>query len=401
VKPAIAIVGAGPAGLFAAETAVKAGARVTLYDRMRLPGRKFLLAGRGGLNLTHSEDIETFIARYREGGRELAPFIRAFSPQDLRAWADNLGADTFIGTSERVFPKAMKASPLLRAWLMRLDQLQVARISEATLIDLTASGGVLARAGQREEMTPHAIILALGGASWPELGADGAWQNMMRARGVDITPLSPSNAGVLIDWPAPVRALAGAPMKLIEARVGAARFRGEAMLSENGLEGGAIYAANAAIRAALHEGACDLHLDLQPNRTEADIVERLKARDPRRTLGPWLESKLGLSKASARMVATLTQARDAEALAAAIKGLSLRVRGFAPIARAISSAGGIAWRSVNQNLSLKAAPHVFVCGEMLDWDAPTGGYLLQACFSTARHAALGAFAYACARAKDA
>lgn len=348
---------------------------------MRLPGRKFLLAGRGGLNLTHSEPLDHFVARYRENAAYIAPFVRAFSPTQLRAWADGLGAETFVGSTGRVFPKAMKASPLLRAWLQRLQALGVAYQGGAQLIDLDAKGAVISVGDNTHRIGASAVVLALGGASWPELGSDGSWQPMLSRAGATLTPLQASNVGVRIAWPERVSALAGQSLKHVAITVGGARFAGEAMLTAYGLEGQVIYAAGAALRAALGAGAA-VTLDLQPNREEAALAAMLSRRDPKRTLAAFLQQRCGLSAPSARLIGAADQPRTPDALAASIKRYPLRIEGFASISRAISTAGGVAWECLNADLSLKALPHVFVCGEMLDWDAPTGGYLLQACFST-------------------
>lgn len=358
---------------------------------MRLPGRKFLLAGRGGLNLTHSEPLDAFLARYRDNADRIAPFIRAFSPADLRAWADDLGAHTFVGSSGRVFPKTMKASPLLRAWLQRLSLLGVQFHGGAHMVDVEAGAALITQNGQPTPIRADAIILALGGASWPELGADGNWVEILSRWSVAVTPLVASNVGVAVAWPDSVAALAGVPLKHVAVQVGEARFVGEALVTVYGLEGPAIYAAGAALRAAL--GArVPVTLDLQPNRSEADLCARLSARDPKRTLGAFLQKSCGLSPPGARIVQMATHARDPGSLAKAIKHCPVAISGFAPIARAISTAGGVGWDSVNADLSLKPLPRVFVCGEMLDWDAPTGGYLLQACFSTGVAAARAAMA---------
>jgi uncharacterized flavoprotein (TIGR03862 family) len=375
----------------AAEVCARAGAQVTLYDQMRLPGRKFLLAGRGGLNLTHGEPLETFISRYHKAADRLAPSIRAFPPDAVRAWADGLGADTFVGSSGRVFPKAMKASPLLRAWLARLAGLGVVYQAGARLVGLDASGVQVDQNGQRQIVRADAIILAMGGASWPELGSDGAWVQPLSDAGVRVAPLQASNVAVLVDWPAPVAALAGAPLKLVEIQVGEARFRGEALISEGGLEGQAIYAAGAAIPAMLQRNAgAEMRLDLQPNRSLEDLQTRLAQRNPKRTLAAFLQKNCGLSPAGARLALAFAVDRTPAGLAGSIKACALTITGLAPIARAISTAGGIAFDDLNPDLSLKRWPTVFACGEMLDWDAPTGGYLLQACLSTAVAAAKGA-----------
>lgn len=399
MKPRIAVIGAGPAGLFAAETAATLGADVVMYDAMRLPGRKFLLAGRGGLNLTHSDPLELFLTRYREGGGEMAAFVRAFPAEALRDWADGLGAETFVGSSKRVFPRAMKASPLLRAWLQRLADLGATFVAGARFVGIDQGRAWIAQDGVSKPIEAEAVVLALGGASWPELGSDGAWTKMFADD--EIAPLQPSNAGVRIAWPEAIRAIAGQPLKMISVIIGEQRFKGEAILTEYGLEGGAIYQANAAIRAELQVGRREIQLDFQPNLSADVVAERAKRRATRRTLTAWLEHNLGLSHASARIVAVGASDRSPAGLTQAVKGLALKIEGMAPMARAISSAGGMRWTALNPDLSLRRAPCIFIAGEMLDWDAPTGGYLLQGCFATGRAAGLGALAYARARLSEA
>ncbi len=396
MKPHIAIFGAGPAGLFAAETAAAQGAAVTVFDTMRLPGRKFLLAGRGGLNLTHAEPLADFLTQYREGASTLAPLIKAFPPQALRAWAHGLGQDTFVGSSNRVYPRVFKSSPLLRAWLTRLQTLDVRFVGGARLQALNGAAAS-ARIGDRvQSIAADAIVLAMGGASWPELGSDGAWTKLLGED--EVAPLQPSNAGVVIAWPDAIRALAGKPLKQIGVIVGQQRFHGEAMLTEQGLEGGAIYLANAAIRAQLRAGCGDICIDFQPNLSADIVAERITRRQTKRTLAPWLESALGLSLPSARIVSVLTQAdRSPAGLTRAVKRLPVRIEAMAAITRAISTAGGVKWSALHPDLSLRSAANVFVAGEMIDWDAPTGGYLLQACFATGFIAGQGACNYARAR----
>jgi uncharacterized flavoprotein (TIGR03862 family) len=400
LKPRIAIFGAGPAGLFAAETAASQGCAVTIYDKMRLPGRKFLLAGRGGLNLTHAEPLADFVTRYREGAAALAPLVEAFPPSALRDWTHGLGQDTFVGSSNRIYPRAFKSSPLLRAWLGHLEALGIRFVGGANLLSLT-NGEPNVRIGDATHVIDaHAVVLALGGASWPELGSDGAWTTLF-AEG-EIAPLQQSNAGVLIAWPDAIRALAGKPLKQIGVIVAQQRFQGEAILTERGLEGGAIYLSNAAIRNELQARRNDICVDFQPNLSVDVVAERVVRRQAKRTLAPWLESALGLSPASARIVSVMSQAdRSAAGLTRAVKRLALKLEGLAGINRAISTAGGVRWSALNPDLSLRRAANVFVAGEMLDWDAPTGGYLLQACFATGRAAGLGAVAYARARFSEA
>ncbi len=399
MTPTVAIIGAGPAGLMAAEAAAQAGCAVTVYDQMPRPGRKFLLAGRGGLNLTHSEPLDTVLARYREGGAQLEPLIRAFPPDAVRAWAGSLGAETFVGSSGRVFPKAMKASPLLRAWLTRLATLGVAFKPRRRFTGIAADGLTLETPDCARVITADAFVLAFGGASWPELGSDGEWRAPLRRAGARVESLQPSNVGLLIKWPHSMRFLEGRPFKTLDLCVGEERFRGEAMLTAEGMEGGVVYAANAAIRARYQPRfPIMIALDLQPNRTQEDIAERLRQRDKRRTLGPWLQKAIGLSPISARLAVALCPDREPEALAKTIKRAKVQVDGFAGMRRAISSAGGLAWDELDDGLMLRRLPGVFAAGEMLDWDAPTGGYLLQACLATGRAAGVSAATYAQANA---
>jgi uncharacterized flavoprotein (TIGR03862 family) len=367
---------------------------------MRLPGRKFLLAGRGGLNLTHAEPLADFLTRYRDDGGALAPLIEAFPPDALRAWAHGLGQDTFVGSSNRVYPRMFKSSPLLRAWLARLEALNVRFVGAAQLCALNRAKANVRIGDHMHEIDAEAFLLALGGASWPELGSDGTWTTLFADD--DTTPLQPSNAGVQIAWPDSVRALAGKPLKRVGVIVGQNRFQGEAILTAHGLEGGAIYAANGAIRDLLRTGRGAICIDFQPDLSADIVAERLIRRQTRRTLAPWLESALGLSAASARIVSVMSQAdRSPAGLTRAVKRMAVTVDSMAPIARAISTAGGVRWSALHADLSLRGAPHVFVAGEMIDWDAPTGGYLLQACFATGRAAGLGALSYARARLSEA
>jgi uncharacterized flavoprotein (TIGR03862 family) len=393
----------------AAEAAAGAGCAVTVYDQMRQPGRKFLLAGRGGLNLTHSEPLDRFLDRYSEGRDKLAPLIAAFPPEALRAWADGLGAETFIGTSGRVFPRAMKASPLLRAWLQRLAAMGVRFEGGARMSALSGDGVTLQRGGEAQTLNAGGVVLALGGASWPELGSDGRWTAALAKAGVPVTPFEASNAGFLVKWEPPVSALAGAPLKGIAVTLGwgereadgktlrtLQHFPGEAVLSARGLEGGAVYAANAALRAVQKrkgEWPVRVSLDLKPS-IPLDALDEVMAKYPhKRSLGPWLMANLNLSQAAARLVSTHNE-RSWVNLAFLIKCLMFDVTGFYPIERAISSAGGAAFGDGADPLAAQGLPGVFLAGEMLDWDAPTGGYLLQACFATGRAAGLAAAAHA-------
>ena len=396
----VVVVGAGPAGLMAAETVAAAGYAVTLIEQMPSAGRKFLMAGRGGLNLTHSEPLDVFLGRYGAARERLEPAIRAFSPADLVAWAESLGQETFIGTSGRIFPRTMKASPLLRAWLARLASLGVEIRLRQRLLDRRPDGTlILADAtGSRVELACDALILALGGASWPRLGSDGHWAEWLRGNGVVVNPLQPANSGIAIAWSASlVGQHAGAPLKRIAVTCAGETRRGEAIITEKGLEGGVIYALSPILRDAItRSGIAELSLDLRP-----DIhVDTLAARLASARKG---DSRANVLRKAARLPpAAVAVLRDAlantvpaepAALAAQIKAVPLRATTLADLATAISTAGGVAWEELDERYMLKAVPGVFCAGEMLDWEAPTGGYLLQACFATGRAAGLGTCAY--------
>lgn len=391
----IAIIGAGPAGLIAAERLAQAGHAVTLHERMASPARKFLLAGRGGLNLTHSEPLDDFLPRYGAARAWLEPAIRAFPPQALRDWADGLGAESFVGTSGRVFPKAMKASPLLRAWLRRLDGLGVRLRAGRRWAGWTPGGALLFEtASGREELAPDATLLALGGASWPRLGSDGGWVPLLAERGVAVAPLRPANAGFAVDWSPLLRErFAGAPLKRIAVRFGEHAVAGEAMLDPAGIEGGAVYALSGPLREAIdRDGFAEIALDLRPDLDRARLAEKLGKRRKGETLSNHLRKAAGLSPAAVAVLRDSAGGRldeAPEALADAIKSARLRLTGQMPLERAISTAGGIIRDEVDAGFMLKRLPGVFVAGEMLDWEAPTGGYLLQGCFATGVAAAAG------------
>jgi len=393
----IVVIGAGPAGLMAAETAAAAGRRVTLYEAMPPPGRKFLMAGRGGLNLTHSEPFERFLSRYGDAAGHLAPMLEAFPPDALRAWAAALGIETFVGSSGRVFPVGLKASPLLRAWLTRLAragvQLQTRRRWDGFAPD--GAHRLLAPDGTVVPVSAAATVLALGGASWARLGADGTWSTALAALGVPLAPFRPANCGFAIAWPDWfVERHAGTPLKNIALSVGAVRVRGEAVIAGYGLEGGAVYALGAAPHQALAEaGAATFQLDFKPDLTAAELASRLDR--PRRgaSLTGFLRKAANLPPVAAALLrATKPDAAGAgpAALARALKDLPLVATATAPIDRAISTAGGVRWDALGPDLQLRARPGVFIAGEMLDWEAPTGGYLLQACYATGQWAGAAA-----------
>jgi len=376
----------------AAEAARAAGASVAVYERMPSFGRRLLRAGVGGLNLTHSEPPDAFLARYGFAAPMLRPMVEAFPPDALAAWAEGLGQPTFVGSSGRVFPKAMKASPLLRAWLQRLSHQGVRLEAGCDWRGWDADGALLvARAGgETERLRPRAAVLALGGASWPRLGAAGGWVPLLQAAGVAVAPLRPANCGFLVDWsPAFRERFAGTPLKGVALAFDGRRARGEATIAAYGLEGGAVYALSAPLRDAIErEGRAVLELDLRPDLSEAEVARRLAAARPSDSRANRLRKALGLSPAAINLL------REAAAEDAAVKHIRLTLAGTAPIERAISTAGGVAFDSVDASLMLKARPGVFVAGEMLDWEAPTGGYLLQASFATGAWAGAAAARFA-------
>jgi uncharacterized flavoprotein (TIGR03862 family) len=375
----------------AAEVLAQAGAAVTVFDHMPSPARKLLMAGRGGLNLTHAEPLEALLARYGAAGTALAPAIRAFPPEALRAWADGLGAETFVGSSGRVFPRALKASPLLRAWLARLAALGV-RISPRHRWQGFGSDGALLVNG--EALRPAATILALGGASWPRLGSDGTWPALLP--GCAMSPLRPANMGFTVAWSPQMTAQAGQPLKRIAARFGATTLGGEAMLTATGIEGGVIYALSATLREAIAaNGPQTLWLDLRPDLDAAALAQKLGASAA--SVSTRLR-KAGLAPPAVALVQEALHAGAARGdLAALVKAVPVMLLAPQSLARAISTAGGLAWSELDDHYMLRHHPGVFACGEMLDWEAPTGGYLLQACFATAAAAARGALAYLAAR----
>jgi len=378
MQPTVTVVGAGPAGLMAAETAAGAGAEVTIVDQRRSFGRTLLLAGRSGLNLTHAEPLEVFLGRYGDGRAMLEPAIRAFPPDAVRAWADELGADTFVGSSGRVFPAAMRATGLLRAWTARLAGLGVAMRTGETWAGFTDDG---------------ATVLALGGASWPSVGGDGSWLAHVETAGIPVVPFAASNAGVLVAWSAPLlERFEGVPVKNAALRAGGRTVRGEPTITATGLEGGPIYALGPELRSG-HGLEIDLQPDLDADALAARLVDR---RRPKDSVSTWLR-KGGLSPVDVALLRDATANRlptEATAIANLAKAVPIPVDGLAPIDRAISTAGGVALDAIDDTGMLLDRPGTWVAGEMVAWDAPTGGYLIQACLSTGHQAGVAAARWA-------
>ena len=396
----VAIVGTGPAGLMAAKVLAEGGADVTVYDAMPSAGRKFLMAGRGGLNLTHSEALPQFLARYREAMPRLKAAIEAFPPQALRDWSEALGQETFVGSSGRVFPKAFKASPLLRAWLRRLDSMGVQFALRHRWIGWDDSGRLLFQTPDGPRAVDiSATVLALGGASWPRLGSDGTWVETLAAKGVDISRLRPANCGFTVTWSDIFRDRSeGQPLKGVALSFGPHTARGEAVITRRGIEGGAIYALSAELREALaHAGHLTLKVALRPDLEMKELVMRLSTPKGKQSLSNFLRKAaqlspvaIGLLQEAARTSGPALASLSPADLARLINAVPIELNGVAPIPRAISTAGGISFSEIDADFMLRRLPGVFAAGEMLDWEAPTGGYLLQASFATGAAAGRGA-----------
>jgi len=391
----VAVIGGGPAGLMAAEVLSQRGVRVHVYDAMPTVGRKFLLAGKGGLNLTHSEPLEQFLSRYGDHLPQIEPLLRQFGPQDLRDWAYGLGIETFVGSSGRVFPMEMKAAPLLRAWLRRLRADGVVFHVRHRWLGWTDEGALWFATPEGETaVSAAATILALGGGSWPKLGSDGSWVPLLQARGVPVAPLKPANCGFDVGWSDHFRQrFAGEPVKTVVLRFADFARQGEFVITETGVEGSLIYAVSALLREEVAaNGRATFHLDLLPDRSEAYVRENLAKPRGSRSMSSHLQSRLGLRGVKVGLLRELVPAADfadPAQLAGAIKGLGVTVVGTRPLAEAISSAGGVMWAGLDERLMVTAVPGLFCAGEMLDWEAPTGGYLLTACFASGRAAGMG------------
>ena len=400
ITPQVAIIGGGPAGLMAAEVLSLAGVQVDVYDAMPSLGRKFLLAGIGGLNITHSEAYDSFCARYGDRQPQLQAMLDRFPPNALRSWVHALGIDTFVGSSGRVFPTQMNAAPLQRAWLHRRRSAGVRLHGRHRWLGWNADGALrLTNPGGEISIKPLATVLALGGASWPKLGSDGAWLPWLQARGIEIAPLQSANCGFEVAWSAHLRdKFAGAPLKSIaltftDLQGRTEQRQGEMVISAQGVEGSLIYAFSKRLREYLNtHGSATFMLDLAPGRTAQRVLAEVSSPRRSRSLSRHLQSRVGITGVKIALlheVLDKEQIADATTLAATIKALPITVHATRPITEAISTAGGVSFNSLNQNLMLAALPGVFVAGEMVDWEAPTGGYLLSACFATGMCAGQG------------
>jgi uncharacterized flavoprotein (TIGR03862 family) len=394
------VIGAGPSGLMAAEVLAAAGVAVDVYDAMPSAGRKFLMAGKSGLNLTHAEALDSFAARYGKRQGWVAPWLCTFGAAELRAWAHGLGIETFVGSSGRVFPEGMKAAPLLRAWLHRLRAAGVrfhvrhrwCGWEDSCLKFDTPAGSV------KVGSPGTATILALGGGSWPQLGSDAAWVPLLRQRGVEVAQLKPANCGFDVNWSAHFKdRFAGQPVKTVTASVGGKTRQGEFVVTAHGVEGGLVYAFSAALRDAIErDGSASLALDLAPGRSLERLTQEIAHPRGARSMASHLQSRAGIAGVKAGLLRECTNKEDyadPARLAALVKALPLRLASPRPLAEAISSAGGVTAAALDEGLMLKALPGVFCAGEMLDWEAPTGGYLLTACFASGVAAGRGAVAW--------
>jgi len=396
-EPTAAVIGGGPAGLMAAEVLARGGVRVTVFEHMPSVGRKLLLAGRSGLNLTHSEPLAQMIGRYGDAAPRLEAALRSFDASALRTWSADLGESTFVGTSKRVFPSSMRATPLLRAWLLRLGELGVAIETRVRWCGWDGEGQLVLRGadGAQRTVSADVVVFALGGASWPRVGSDGGWVAVFRDAGIDVHPLRPANCALVHAWSDGfVARHGGQPVKNVELAVVGVRARGDVVITSTGLEGGPVYTVSSAVRDDIERaGAAVLVMNLLPDLTTSHVAQRLGQRRPKDSISSTLKRTLRLSPAAVALVREVIGASlpvDPEALAELLTALPVSIDAVASIDRAISSAGGVSLDEVDEGFMLRRRPGTFVVGEMLDWEAPTGGYLLQATFSTAVAAANGA-----------
>lgn len=388
----VVIIGAGPAGLMAAEVLAQAGYAVQVYEQMPSAARKFLMAGKTGLNISHNEDVDLFISRYDQADW-LSPMVKAFDAVAIQQWMAGLGISSYVGSSGRIFPLEMKAAPLLRAWLARLKQQGVQFFYRHQWLGW-ADNGQLQFKHTEQFFTRHAsaVVLATGGGSWRRLGSDAAWVDLLQQQRVDIQPLQASNVGVQVAWSAFMQTLAGQPLKRITAWVNPQQvWQGEAVISQYGLEGGLIYKLSRALRQQLNAGqAATFYLDLLPDMTQVQLRQKLQAGGKQSLANVWRKAGLDAVKSNLiREFLPKADWTDPETVAVAAKALAVTIQGFQPIDEAISTSGGVALQAIDDSLMLQAKTGVFCCGEMLDWDAPTGGYLLTACLATGRQAGLG------------
>ncbi|MFW2545084.1 TIGR03862 family flavoprotein [Primorskyibacter sp. 2E107] len=395
--PRALIIGGGPAGLMAAEALLSAGIDTTLIEAKPSLARKFLMAGKSGLNLTRMQDIDTVLDHYSAGRRQLEPMIRAFPPEAIRDWAEALGQETFTGSTLRLFPKAMKASPLLRAWLARLTALGLTTQTRWRWTGWNGPALTFDTPDGPRDLTADVTVFALGGASWARLGSDGLWTAPFAAQGLPLAPFAPSNAGLIVPWSDHMTRHFGSPLKTVRFTAGTQSSRGEAVISKRGLEGGAIYP----LTPALREGA-PLYADLAPDLTPDALGKRLAKPRGKQSLSNHLRKTLKLAPAAQALLMDCARPlpQAPEALAALVKALPIPHHGPRPMDEAISTAGGLRWQALTADLMLGDRPGTFCAGEMLDWDAPTGGYLLTACLATGRWAGQAAARY-CALAPDA
>jgi uncharacterized flavoprotein (TIGR03862 family) len=394
----VVVIGGGPAGLMAAEVLSLHGVKVDVYDSMSSLGRKFLMAGKSGLNLTHSEPLEQFAARYGNRREQIEPLLKSFGPDELREWARGLGVETFVGTSGRVFPREMKASPLLRTWLKRLDAAEVSFHLRHKWVGWNVDKSLKFESPDGEKtVNANAVVLALGGGSWSRLGSDGAWVNWLSQAGVKVEALKPSNCGFDVAWSPHFRErFEGQPIKSVVLSFESFRQQGEFIVTKEGVEGSLIYAASALMRDAIEaKGKAVITLDMAPARSHEWLVEKISKPRGSRSMARHLEKTVGMKGVKAGLLREFmpkedfTSAASAERLASFIKQLSIPLIAPRPLDEAISSAGGVTFEALDENLMIRELPGIFCAGEMLDWEAPTGGYLLTACFASGRAAGLG------------
>ena len=399
MEKSVVIIGGGPAGLMAAEVISAHGVKVDVYDSMPSVGRKFLMAGKSGLNITHAEPFEKFVSLYGNRKKEIEKWLMDFTPENLREWANGLGIETFVGTSGRVFPREMKASPLLRAWLRRLTEAGINfHVRHKWTGEVSAEGGGVNVSFETPDgmknVKADAVVLALGGGSWPRLGSDGGWVKSLKQVGAGVEALRPANCGFDVNWSAHFRErFEGHPLKSVVLSFGEFRQQGEFIVTHEGVEGGLIYTASALLRDEIAaRGKAVMSLDLAPDKTEAQVFEKLSRPRGSRTMASHLEKTLGIKDVKAGLLREFVAKEDftnMERLARAIKHLQVPLVAARPLEEAISTAGGVTFESLDENLMLKNVPGVFCAGEMLDWEAPTGGYLLTACFASGRAAGNG------------